>query len=90
MTQSTPDSVAGGLATAYDSLWTPGPAAQNSGLLESVMLSNDKLYVVLTVVLIIWLGLVFFVLRTDKKLSSLERSIEEGIGPEERDADGVA
>ena len=44
--------------------------------LERVMLAEDKLYVVLAVVLIIWLGLVFFVFRTDRKLDRLERTLE--------------
>ena len=47
--------------------------------LERVMLAEDKLYVVLAVVLIIWLGLVFFVFRTDRRLARLERTLEAGI-----------
>ncbi|MGI9175796.1 MAG: CcmD family protein [Rhodothermales bacterium] len=44
--------------------------------LEQVMLAEDKLYVVLAVVLIIWLGLVFFLFRTDRKLDRLERTLD--------------
>ena len=47
--------------------------------LEAVMLSNDKLYVVLVVVLIIWFGLLFFLFRTDRRLARLERTLEERI-----------
>ena len=47
------------------------------------MLSQDKLFVVLAVVLIIWFGLVFFVFRTDRKLHRLERTLEERIGQKE-------
>ena len=43
------------------------------------MLSQDKLFVVLAVVLIIWFGLVFFVFRTDRKLDRLERTLNERI-----------
>lgn len=46
------------------------------------MLAEDKLYVVLAVVLIIWFGIVYFILRTDRKLSKVERSIESGIPSE--------
>ena len=47
--------------------------------LERVMLAEDKLYVVLAVVLIIWLGLVFFLFRTDRRLAQLERTLGPGI-----------
>ena len=63
-------------ATAYDSVWasTNIPVAQSTGL-EAIMLSDDKILVVLGVVLIIWLGIVFFLYRTDRKLAKLERSV---------------
>jgi CcmD family protein len=65
-------------ATAYDTIWA-NPGAQQSGGLEGFMLSEDKLFVVLAVVLIIWAGIAFFVLRTDRKLDRLERTLEERI-----------
>ena len=68
-------------STAYDSLWAAGEAVQHSTTLERIMLADDKIFVVLAVVLIIWIGLVLFVLRTDKKLGALERAIDERIGP---------
>lgn len=66
--------------TAYDSLWAnaDAPVQAVSGL-DQVMLSQDKLFVVLAVVLIIWFGLVFFVFRTDRKLDRLERTLNERI-----------
>lgn len=65
--------------TSYDSVWTnPELPTQTASGLEAVMLSQDKLYVVLAVVLVIWLGLLFFVLRTDRKLDKLERKIADG------------
>ncbi len=69
-----------GISTAYDTLWsaTEVPDAPYTPL-ESVMLSNDKLFVVLAVVLIIWLGIVFLLLRTDRKLDRLERTLEARI-----------
>jgi CcmD family protein len=65
-------------ATAYDTIWA-NPGVQQSGGLEGFMLSEDKLFVVLAVVLIIWAGIAFFVLRTDRKLDRLERTLEERI-----------
>lgn len=44
--------------------------------MEQIMLSNDKLFVVLAVVLLIWFGLVVLILRTDRRLSALERTLD--------------
>ncbi len=72
------------VATAFDSIWTAGnvPTAAPSPF-EQVMLSNDKLYVVLVVVLVIWFGIIFFIYRTDRKLGNLERSLEDRIYDQE-------
>ncbi len=51
--------------------------AQLAETLETAMLSNDKLLVVLAVVLIIWLGLAAFVFRTDRRISRLEQSLRD-------------
>ena len=51
--------------------------------LDDVMLSEDKLFVVLAVALVIWFGLIFFIFRTDRKLDRLERTLNERIGPTE-------
>ena len=68
-------------ATAYDSVWTnPDVPVQTVSWLDQLMLSQDKLFVVLAVALIIWFGLVFFIFRTDRKLHRLERTLEERIG----------
>ena len=50
--------------------------AQSANSLEAAMLDNDKLFVVLAVVLIIWAGVLIFVYSTDRKLARLERRIE--------------
>jgi CcmD family protein len=73
--QTNPDA-----GTPYDSVWaqTGVPTSQPEGL-ERVMLAEDKLYVVLAIVLIIWFGITYFILRTDRKLTKLERSVESGI-----------
>ncbi|MXX97833.1 MAG: hypothetical protein F4065_02665 [Rhodothermaceae bacterium] len=48
---------------------------QTSGF-EATMLDNDKLMVVLAVVLIIWLGIVIFIYATDRKINQIESSIQ--------------
>ena len=48
-------------------------SARNS---ETVMLDNDKLLVVLAVVLIIWIGITVFIFATDRKIDRLESSVK--------------
>ena len=87
--QATPDST--GLPTAYDSVWagTDVPTATPS-FLESIMLSHDKLYVVLAVVLVIWFGIVFILFRTDRRIKALEDRIEKADAGGTGDAAGSA
>lgn len=63
--------------TAYDSVWadTSMPVQQSTGV-EAQLLKEDKLYAVLAVVLIIWLGIVFFLIRTDRRIDRLERQVD--------------
>ena len=66
------------LSTPYDTIWSAAevPTQSPEGF-ERVMLSHDKIYVVLAVVLIIWLGFVFFLFRTDRRITRLERGLDE-------------
>ena len=73
------DSLAASGTAVYDSVWTDIPDAPPVGL-ETVMLLNDKLYVVLAVVLIIWFGLLFLLFRTDRRLARIECDL--GTRPE--------
>ena len=67
-------------ATPYDSIWgNPDIPVQAVSGFDQVMLSNDKLFVVLAVALIIWFGLVLFIFRTDRRLDRLERTLNERI-----------
>lgn len=74
------DTTSSGESTPYDSVWVGSevPVQQREGI-ETVMLAEDKLYVVLAVVLIIWLGLLYFIYRTDRKIEQLERKTGERI-----------
>ena len=75
-----------GQTTAYDSVWAQSeiPVQESAGI-ERILLSEDKLYTVLAVVLIIWFGIVFFLLRTDRRLARLERTIGERIPLKQQD-----
>jgi hypothetical protein len=74
------DTTSLGESSPYDSVWsgTEVPVQQREGL-EKVMLQEDKLYVVLAVVLIIWMGIIFLLFRTDRKIDRLERNMTERI-----------
>ena len=72
------------VSTAYDSLWTGGDIpTQAASPLEQVMLADDKIFVVLAVVLIIWFGIIVLVLRTDNHIKSVERSVQMNIPEDE-------
>ena len=45
---------------------------------ERVMLAEDKLPVVLAVVLVVWAGIALLLLRTDRRLARLERRLDGG------------
>ena len=51
--------------------------------IETVMLDNGKLLVVLAVVLIIWIGITVFIYSTDRKIDRLESSVK-ALGSEEK------
>ena len=69
-----------GLSTAYDSVWATSevPVQERTGI-ERVALADDKIFVVLAVVLLIWFGIVFLLLRTDRKIDRVERKLNAGI-----------
>lgn len=70
------DTTASAGTAVYDSVWAGSlPDAPPVGL-ETVMLQQDKLYVVLAVVLIIWFGMLFFLFRADLRLKRLEKELD--------------
>ena len=44
--------------------------------IERVMLAEDKLPVVLAVVLVIWAGILLLLVRTDRRLARIERGLD--------------
>lgn len=63
--------------TRYDSVWasTEIPTKEPQGF-EQFMVDGGKIYVVLAVVLIIWIGLLAFLFSTDRRIRSLERDAD--------------
>ena len=61
------------------------PFGQNA--VDELMLTNDKLFVVLAVVLIIWIGLALYIFLTDKRIRNLEKmleNLEKPVRPEQQ------
>lgn len=50
--------------------------AQGANAFEGMMLTNGKLYTVVGVLLIIFIGIILYLFNTDKKLKSLENQIK--------------
>lgn len=75
---SNPLQDAGTSLAPADTVWseTEIPVREPEGI-ERVMLSEDKLFVVLAVVLIIWMGIVWMIFRTDRRLRRLEDEIAD-------------
>lgn len=62
------------LTQNYSGKWE-GAGGEEVGAFVQFMSSNDLIFVVLGVTLIIWFVLLFFIIRVDKKVSSLEEKI---------------
>jgi CcmD family protein len=69
-----------GVHTAYDTVWAGSAMpVQNPDPLERVMLAEDKIFVVLAVVLVIWFGLLAFLFYNDRRLARIERALDERL-----------
>lgn len=76
----TPADVASAISTQaedpYEGVWgTEIPTAEPVGL-ERFMVQQDKIFVVVAVVLLIWFGLLLFLFRTDRRLAALEAQLD--------------
>ena len=63
------------LTQVYSQKWTGAEQIDQSNAFIHFMYSNNLIFVVLGVTLIIWAVLLFFMFRVDKKVSSLEEKI---------------
>ena len=78
--QEAPDRAQEIVSSAFDSIWAGADIPiQELSRMEQIMLADDKLFVVLAVVLIIWIGIVILLLRNDRRLKEVERSLDERI-----------
>jgi len=61
----------------YSDKWDASLQAGQSGFIMQALASNDLIFIVLCVTLIIWFVLLFFIIRTDRKVSKLEKSLTQ-------------
>ncbi len=64
------------LTQSYSDKWSGAGGIENASGFVQMMASNDLIFVVLGVSLIIWFVLLFYMIKTDRKLSRLEKEIE--------------
>lgn len=60
------------LTQAYSDIWQPVEATSNNAFINA-MASNDLIFVVLGVTLIIWFVLLFFMIKLDRRLGKIEQ-----------------
>ncbi|HEX8387056.1 MAG TPA: hypothetical protein VF576_12775 [Rubricoccaceae bacterium] len=60
----------------FDTAAAQAVTVQTESPSERIMLSEDKLPVVLAVVLIVWAALMWLALRTDRRLARVERDLD--------------
>lgn len=64
------------LTQAYSDKWGGADQLEQANAFIKFMYSNDLIFVVLGVTLIIWAVLLFFMFRVDRKVSDLEDQIK--------------
>lgn len=64
------------LTQAYSDKWAGAENVEQANAFVQFMYSNDLIFVVLGVTLIIWAVLLFFMFRVDNKVSTLEEKIK--------------
>jgi hypothetical protein len=65
------------LTESYSGSWEGVQGIEQSSAFIRFMASDDLIWVVLGVSLIIWFILLFFIIRVDKKVSGLENAVKE-------------
>ncbi len=80
-TTATPDT----LTESYGQEWEAMSQLDQAGPLMQFMASNDLIFVVLGVSLIIWLVLLAFLIRLDRKVGRLERQVDAAETTESTD-----
>jgi len=67
------------LTQSYSDQWQGVGGVEESSAFIQMMASNDLIFVVLGVSLIIWFVLLFYLIKVDRNVSKLEKSLKEEI-----------
>ena len=73
--QDVPQATVDTLTSTYGNKWSGAEQIDQSNAFLNFMYSNDLIFVVLGVTLIIWFVLLFFLIKVDRKVSSIESKI---------------
>lgn len=65
------------LTKTYSDKWDAASSVDQASPMIKAAASNDLIFIVLGVSLIIWLVLLFFIVRVDKKVGKLEKEIQQ-------------
>mgnify|MGYP001460414740 CR=1 FL=1 len=63
------------LTQVYSNKWVGAEQTDQTNAILTFMYSNDLIYIVLGVTLIIWCVLLFFLFRVDRKVAALEEKL---------------
>lgn len=63
------------LTQVYSEKWTGAEQAEHANAVIAFMYSNDLIFIVLGVTLIIWFVLLFFLFRVERKVAALEEQL---------------
>ena len=77
LTQEDTTAVVDTLPSSYGDKWAGAESADQTSSIISAMASHDLIFIVLGVSLIIWFVLLFFIIRTDRKVSRLEETLNQ-------------
>ncbi len=65
------------LTSSYSGKWEGLQGIEQSSAFIQMMASNDLIFVVLGVSLIIWFVLLFYLIKVDRKIGKLEESLKK-------------
>lgn len=70
------------LTNSYSGKWEGAEGIEQTSAFIQFMASNELIFVVLGVSLIIWFVLLFYLIRVDRNVSKLEESLKEELSDE--------
>ena len=79
-------SAADTLTQSYSSNWEGSGAFEHASPAIQAAASNDLIFIVLGVSLIIWFVLLFFIIRVDRKVGQLEHELKQSKNTQQDEA----